>query len=69
MKEPWGCAVYEGTLLEAELPHDLDGVILHSSGESRQHHESRIMGIEEDSKRLGRRRDDAPSDGVVRQLK
>ena len=69
MKEPWGCAVYECALLEAKLLHDPDGVILHTSGESWQHHESRIVGIEEDSKGLGRRRDDAPGDGVVRQLR
>ena len=69
MKEPWDCPVYESALLEAELPHDLDGVILHASGESRQHHESRIAGIEEDSERLDRRWDDAPRDGVVRQLR
>ena len=69
MKEPWGYAVYECALLEAELPHDPDGVILHASGESRQHHKSRIAGIEEDGKRLSHSWNDVPCDGVIRQLR
>ena len=69
MKESCGCAIYESALLEAELPHDPNGVILHASGESKQHHKSRIVGIEEDSEGLSRRWNDVPCDGVVRQLK
>ena len=35
--KPKRCVVDKGTLLEAELPHDSDRVVLHTLGESWQH--------------------------------
>ena len=57
-----------GALLEADLSHDPDRMILHISSEYRQQHKSCIAGVEEDSERLSRRWNDAPCYGVVRQL-
>ena len=68
LEEPGGGTVYEGALLEAELPHDPNGMVLHTSGESWQHHKSRIAGVKEDSERLSRGWNDAPCYSVVRQL-
>ena len=45
-------SINKGALLEAKLPHDPDGVVLHTPGESWQHHESHVVGAKEDGEWL-----------------
>ena len=55
-------------LLETKLPHDPDGMILHSFGESWQDDQSHVAGAEENGERLYYSWDDTPSYCIICQL-
>ena len=62
------CALDKSILLEAELPHHPDGMILNTLIEPRQHNQSHVTSAEEDSERLSSGRDDAPGYRILGQL-
>ena len=54
--------------MEVELPHDPDKMILNGPDEPRQHNQSHVMSVEDDSERFNSRWDDVPSYRILGQL-